>query len=267
MMQLDLFNTDVDHAELVNGARQTPANTPLCWTKMQAESGQSLDDIVARKELERQAGIGLFYWGIGNAVNFQNYLDIPRMPVVFSTMISRPKNEDINPSGVLVWRKYRDEGGSLRDLPQHVLILSRSTTLLSNKVRHCALICYSELPLRISDFGEFNPSGYINAGGQRKPVGFSQVTSLLTPTQETQPASKYRINMRAELLRPFSVVLADAVLLSNQDRRLVDEACRNTGINWVEFASIMRERLARASPITQTAAALRARARHTASLI
>src|SRR5437773_1823143 len=39
----------------------------ICWTRMQAEAGQGIEAIVSRKELERQAGGGLFCWGIGNA--------------------------------------------------------------------------------------------------------------------------------------------------------------------------------------------------------
>ena len=39
----------------------------VCWTRMQAESGQNIEVIIARKELERRTGGGLFFWGVGNA--------------------------------------------------------------------------------------------------------------------------------------------------------------------------------------------------------
>ena len=39
----------------------------LCWTRMQVEAGQALESIIARKEIERRAGGGLFFWGVGNA--------------------------------------------------------------------------------------------------------------------------------------------------------------------------------------------------------
>jgi hypothetical protein len=39
----------------------------LCWTRIQAEAGETLPSIVLRKELERSAGDGIFCWGVGNA--------------------------------------------------------------------------------------------------------------------------------------------------------------------------------------------------------
>ncbi len=53
-------------------ASAPPANTEIykdivCWTRMQAESGQDLLNIVRRKEIERRANGGIFFWGVGNA--------------------------------------------------------------------------------------------------------------------------------------------------------------------------------------------------------
>lgn len=38
------------------------------WTKMGAESGEGLEQIVRRKEAERLQGSGQFWWGIGNSL-------------------------------------------------------------------------------------------------------------------------------------------------------------------------------------------------------
>jgi hypothetical protein len=66
----------------------------LCWSRMQAEAGQELAAIMARKELERLAGDGLFFWGIGNAPS-RAVGQLARVgheiDVVFSVMKSRPK--------------------------------------------------------------------------------------------------------------------------------------------------------------------------------
>lgn len=76
----------------------------VCWTKMQAEAGQPIETIVARKELERQAGDGMFMWGVGNApallINTLARLE-QRVPVVFSLMKTKPKAVDLAPSGTL----------------------------------------------------------------------------------------------------------------------------------------------------------------------
>src|ERR1700730_13554838 len=36
----------------------------VCWSRMQAEAGQQLEAIIFRKERERQAGGGMFCWGV-----------------------------------------------------------------------------------------------------------------------------------------------------------------------------------------------------------
>ena len=83
----------------------------VCWSRMQAEAGQTIESILARKEVERLAGNGHFLWGVGNApavairalVRFGR-----RIPVVFSTMKTRAKAVDTSPARILIWRKYID---------------------------------------------------------------------------------------------------------------------------------------------------------------
>ena len=103
----------------------------ICWSRMQAESGQGLQQIVARKERERHAGKGLFFWGVGNAPSTVTRAlaktETP-IPVIFSTMKSRPKKVDTNPSAISVWETYFDCNGIERPLPRHALITSKAHT-------------------------------------------------------------------------------------------------------------------------------------------
>jgi|SRR5580693_804078 hypothetical protein len=85
--------------------------TVFCWTKMQAEAGQPLAHILRRKDLERSAGDGVFFWGIGNSLGTRilDLLGASGCPVVvFSTMRSKPKSEDASPDSVLRWTGYLD---------------------------------------------------------------------------------------------------------------------------------------------------------------
>lgn len=43
-------------------ARSTPE--VFCWSKMGPESGETLDQILRRKEIERVANGGFFAWGL-----------------------------------------------------------------------------------------------------------------------------------------------------------------------------------------------------------
>ncbi|WP_164828734.1 hypothetical protein [Sinorhizobium meliloti] len=154
---------------------------------MQAEAGQDLQDIFRRKEYERKAGNGVFFWGVGSPMDFSRLRQSDRVDLVFSTMLSPPKSEDKNPESVLVWRKYVNPAGQEVDLPPHVLLMSRATTKLGPKKRHYTLVCYSERELTLGDDGEFDPTIYRNAGPNGGKVGFSQVTSLLEKTSEALP--------------------------------------------------------------------------------
>ncbi|MBY3413130.1 hypothetical protein V7796_12405 [Rhizobium laguerreae] len=240
-MQFDLF-PEMD--EIVEVAAEAPAVSAsprfVCWTKMQAEAGQDLFDIFRRKEYERKAGDGVFFWGIGSPLDFSRLGSSDRVDLVFSTMLSAPKSEDKNPESVLVWRKYLTANGREVDLPPHALLMSRATTKLGPKKRHYALVCYSERELTLSDEGEFDPAVYRNAGPNGGRVGFSQVTSLLERTAETETPSRYRINFRAELRRPFLVKLCDPVLLEPEDRRRVDDHRASGSGSWLRFATQIR---------------------------
>ncbi len=240
-MQFDLF-PEVDDLVECGSDMSAGSASPrfLCWTKMQAEAGQNLADIFRRKEYERKAGNGVFFWGIGSPLDFSRLRSSDRVDLIFSTMLSAPKTEDKNPESVLVWRKYLNASGQEVDLPPHVLLTSRATTKLGPKKRHYALVCHSEKELVLADEGEFDPMAYRNAGPNGGKVGFSQVTSLLERTSEASATSRYRINFRAELRRPFLAKLCDPVLLEPEDRRRVDDHRAGEPGTWLRFATQIR---------------------------
>jgi hypothetical protein len=206
---------------------------------MQAESGEELAGIIRRKELERRAGEGIFFWGIGNAINFDRVLTHrDRVPVIFSKMISRPKVSDTSPKVVFVWRKYRDSTG-LHNLPLHVLVTSRGQTESGQKSRHFALVCRSTEPLQQLSKRPFDPSAYRNLGGLGRSVGFSQVTALIRQVALESRHTKYQVDMQAILAPPFVVRLADpAVLTRDQMQRVLD--VQHTTASWLRMVAAIR---------------------------
>ncbi len=137
----------------------------ICWTRMQTESGQDLQSIVARKELERRAGGGLFFWGVGNPPSRSIKglaAKADNIDVVFSLMKTKPKTRDSAPSGVLAWRTYFDIHGVENPVPPHVLVTSRMETASGTKRVHYALMCHSDDELRLNDKIPFDPSAYRN---------------------------------------------------------------------------------------------------------
>ena len=129
-----------------------PVGVYVCWTRMQAEAGQSLDAIVARKEYERRAGCGLFFWGVGNAppVGITALARMGRqIPVIFSIMKTEARANDSRPTRTVIWRRYFDSDGFERPLPRHALVTSRGDNANGAKNVHYALMCWSDAPLRL----------------------------------------------------------------------------------------------------------------------
>jgi hypothetical protein len=210
----------------------------VCWTRMQTEAGQELGRIVRRKELERRAGNGLFFWGVGNPPSRA----IPRLAraaaaidVLFSVMKSRPKAEDVSPALVVAWRGYVDPDGVVRPVPENVLVTSRA----ARRGCHYALMCRSDAPLVVADGGPFDPAAFrnIGAGGA---VGASQVTALLERHAPDGP-SEYRVAMRARLTGGLWVKLVDPVALTNEARAVLDAEFSDE-LAWLDAVRFVRRR-------------------------
>lgn len=214
----------------------------ICWTRMQAEAGQDIGAIVQRKELERKAGDGTFCWGIGNAPP-RKIGEIAKtgddVDVIFSMMKSRPKESDVRPAGLVVWRSFFDVDGIEIALPQNVLITS---SLKSSGRSHYALMCRSDRELALSDLGAFDPRAYRNVSEAGRPVGASQVTALLRKVEAEVDAAAYRINLQAKLVKSYWVKLGDPWVLSNRKRSELSEVLANVGsltaVDWLQ--SILR---------------------------
>lgn len=190
----------------------------FCWTKIGAEAGQTLEDIIRRKEFERIAGNGRFGWGIGNALGEAPILATAAVPkgrlkVVFSTMKSPPKPQDVNPAQICIWTKYQLPSGEIRPLDQTMLITSRYN---EKKTCHYALICSSETPLLENALSEKLPSKALRNFLSEKLVGASQVTSVVRfRSEESQMyAMDYPVTFSAELDKPGFVRLVDPVVVS-----------------------------------------------------
>jgi hypothetical protein len=215
----------------------------LCWSRMQTEAGQPLEAILMRKELERSAGNGLFFWGVGNApaavIRFLVQIG-HAIPVVFSVMKSRPKVYDVRPANVLLWRSYVGSDKIERPLPPHVIVTSRGSTALGAKLRHFALICHSENPLALTRGIPFDPSAYRNASINEAPVGASQVTALLRRTGQPSPRTDYEANVTASLVGDCWVRLADPVEISAEHLSILAGKGCKTVDDWKAFTQQLR---------------------------
>src|SRR5579883_2254032 len=84
----------------------SPIPDLFCWTRYGMEAGESVDQILSRKELERQGNNGLFLWGIGNAIGpaIRELVKRCQSPeVLFSPIKSRPRPADASSENVVAW--------------------------------------------------------------------------------------------------------------------------------------------------------------------
>jgi len=226
----------------------------VCWTRMQAEAGQALDEIIARKEIERFVGKGMFLWGVGNApavITTRLAKVKSPIPVIFSIMKGRPRATDVTPGRVLAWRGYVDAHGVERPLPGHSLVTSRGESASGLKKRHFALFCWSEKELKITRGVPFDPSAYRNAGGTGAPVGSSQTTALLKRTSSLLAKTDYEANIRAFLVDSYWVRLTDPIELSNAKISAISSASQVKPSKWTDFVSEIRSGPSIKAPIAQ----------------
>jgi hypothetical protein len=181
----------------------------FCWTRFGAEAGETFEEILARKDAERRAGGGVFYWGIGSAVGrslreLVTRVDAPE--VLFSPIASNPRACDVNPSHVVRWTEGRGLDGEPVLLPSHASVTSRWDPDRP-EIGRFALVCRSDVPLRLCDHGELR-FGALRNLLSGAPVGASQVTAVVRQ-ELSQPLSgrPYRVALRASLVWPYLVRL------------------------------------------------------------
>lgn len=187
----------------------------FCWTRFGAEAGESFGEILARKDLERRAGGGIFYWGIGSAIGRSLKALIARVDtpeVLFSPIASTPRTCDVSPGHVVRWMEGHGLDGESMLLPEHARVTSRWDPDRPATARY-ALVCRSDEPLQLHDYGElcFGTLRNLVSGAQ---IGASQVTAVVHHDQ-SRPTNnrRYRVALRASLVRPYLVRLASPALV------------------------------------------------------
>jgi hypothetical protein len=203
----------------------------VCLTKFGAESGETAKDILARKDLERRAGVGAhkyeFWWGIGERGTAQSISNLIAQRganiVLFAAIKNQEPPKKGSASDALVWRKYRMLGGDiLHDIPKHVLITSAALTKSGTlRTTHFAQICKTRVPIKMGEpvFRSSNRR-YRNLGkdGKLGKSARGQRTTTALVRWETSPISGAEcdslIDFSADLRTPYCVELFDPMRIS-----------------------------------------------------
>lgn len=215
----------------------------FCWTKMAAEAGQSLADIIHRKELERQAGQGFFGWGIGSSLGTSpaaaSALMGVGLEVYFSRMKSKPKAIDSSPTAKALWLSYLDADGNEHPLPAHILITSRAILPNGeNKKQHYALLCKTDQTLSLDDQVTYFDSKLGRNFISNNVIGASQVTSIVRYSDRFRPGKvdPYNVAFTARLIDGVNgfVKLVKPVRLDGDLLAAYEKACLSSdSIEWL----------------------------------
>lgn len=211
----------------------------FCWTRVGAEAGQSLASILQRKDAEREANGGIFFWGIGNAVgpSIRELLRCAHEPeVIFSPIKSRPRQEDTSPTAVVAWTRAEDVDGTAFDLPARALITSR-LDLTAPKSSHYALVCATQAPLTTTLPSDVLDVGELENLLTGRPIGASQVTAIVRRRAGRTLSREYHVALRARLVPPYFLRLRDPIPLP-QERDAADWESVVAAV----WASVLRRR-------------------------
>ncbi len=214
---------------------------------MGPESGETLDQILRRKEIERVANGGFFAWGVGSSLGdsmelLQRVAQTPS--VLFTSMRSRAKRIDSSPNSLLLWVGGLTRSGVRVELPRFTLLISRGhTELRAGKKKHYALLCHSHDDINAGNRGRFDGRSVVNLK-TGNPVGSSQVTAIVkkSPVRDLNPCY-YDIGFSATLIDRGQITLDEYVSVSRKDiRRALEAACAGDVDGWKSEVTDLRER-------------------------
>lgn len=208
------------------------------FSRMGVEAGESIEGIVARKEAERRAGDGGFWWGIGTSLGQAGFAagktHQGQLPVLFAKTLSPPKRVDVAPEEVFVWTHWENLEGR-GEIPHHVIITSQGNP---EKKKHYALACRSEVPIQLGGQDPFDPALCPTASG--KVMGGSQNTALLTGSPYGHPNGKYVVEFEAKLAAPYCPKLVAARPLDRKEQELLKTWRPGQGGAWLDLAREIR---------------------------
>ena len=123
------------------------------WSKMGTEAGEPLEDIMHRKEIERQANDGKFVWGIGNSPgnSIVNFMQDTKKPVAIFTE-TRPNSKTRSIDEEESERVWRD-----KLLPRYSFVTSHP-----ERKEHYALLCECDEDLRTQCHGKLHTGEFVH---------------------------------------------------------------------------------------------------------
>ena len=205
------------------------------WSVIGEDASEPLPDVLIRKEAERVAGNGEFWWGLGAALGDVASVAMANdglLPVVFSARQPKTYASDLSAQ---VWNGWETTGdGNSGALPNNVLITSAYDPRKEGST-HYALVCRCSSQLVLCDY-VFNPARcrQVKSG---VPPAYSQRAALLKG-ELAHARGNYTKGFAAELVAPWYVKLTDSRLLTSNELAAIRHF--ELGDDWLRLVQWLR---------------------------
>ena len=223
----------------------------ICWSRVGSAAGEEPGEIINRKECERRALKGIFFWQVGNKppVKEIRVLGAAETPVqvVFSALKGKSKTKDKSPKQVFVWQSYYDYcRREIKPLPDGALVTSRGMGCNHSY----ALVCESEKPLTVWAQGgkdSFNPNLLNREIACQHVTAFFKKDECYRNTKKPDWMRGYRKEMEAALVQKcgYWVLLQDPKVFDGNEwekriEQIKEESQRYQRQKWLELVHKIR---------------------------
>jgi hypothetical protein len=133
---------------------QAPSLAPFVWCEFSSVAGETLERTIVRKEAERIAGAGEFWWGLGASLGVSVEVMAHRNGGTLPLLFSKPRTtRPPRSTQIRIWNAWRsilhpDQQGYI---PDHVIITSGHDR--QKRETRYALICHSAVKLALGNVG------------------------------------------------------------------------------------------------------------------
>ena len=223
-----------------------PAMAPFVWGEVSFDAGESPEHIVVRKEAERIAGSGEFWWGVdapfGITVEVKAEQNGGTLPVLFS----RSRKTDKQQSGqVRVWDTWRSllHPQQHGRIPGHIIVTSGHDP--GKRQTRYALTCHSDGKLALGAIGfcDLAQSRSVKDGGRVDGLRGAHVLIKDKPLISRlghSSESVHSIAFKATLVGHSFVLLENFRVLTLAELNRVLQF--KTGDDWLSLAKKLRPR-------------------------
>jgi hypothetical protein len=222
------------------------AMAPFVWGEVSFDAGESTEHIVVRKEAERIAGSGEFWWCVdtplGISVEVKAEQNGGTLPVLFSRSRKTDKQQS---SQVRVWETWRSllHPQQHGRIPGHIIVTSGHNP--GKRQTRYALTCHSDVKLALGAIGfcDLAQCRSVKGGGRVDGLRGANVLIKQQPLVSRHgPASKslHSIAFKANLVGHSFVLLEHFRVLTRAELNGVLQF--KTGDDWLSLVKKLRPR-------------------------